>query len=156
MNHGKTVMGIILLLIVTAGSIKIIFWGVPIAKEDDLVKVIGELRLHDCRKDRFVEAIKLKSDKTHYWLEQMPNLLPSCESGKENWPIGSNVVLYHTPAGFRADIQVYKLFINGKLIFGYNDAIKSIKSSSNMVLGFTAFMWFLIAFCFFINKKHNK
>ena len=155
-NNGKAVLGIILLALGTGASIKIIFWGIPIEKEENLVKVVGVLSAHDCRKDRFIEAIKLEKDKTHYWLEQKPNLLPRCDFGKKDWPIGSSVVLFRTPAGFKSGIKVYELYINDKLIFNYSEAVKSIKSSSNMVIGFTAFMWLLVAYSAYKINKHNK
>ena len=157
MNNGKAVIGLALFVLFTAAFIGIIFGDTPVESEANLLKASGLLSIHDCRKGRYIEAIRLNSDSNHYYLELRPKLLPSCDTAKKEWPKGSEIVLYHTANGFKSDIYAYKLSVNGMQIYGYQDAIESIKARNRLGLGFIAFIWTVyggIGVSWLI--KHNK
>ncbi len=133
-----------MLAICTIASVKILFFGVYVEDITHLKAIEGELSSISCRKNRYVQSIKLKGNSTRYWLEQKPKKLPSCESAKEQWPIGSNVQLSHTTRKPGSDTYAYILTVNDIAIFGYEDSVESINSSKKVVLGFTVFMWGLL------------
>lgn len=157
MNYGKAALGIVMLGLMSFASIKITFFDTHIPMEHELTEVHGTLASIDCRKGRYVEAIRLYGDQNKYWLEQKPNLLPRCEEAKNEWIIGTEINLQKTPASFRKDIYAYQLSVGDAEIFKYQDAVLSVNSSKQLVVGFTVFCWALVLICVAIRKfGHNK
>ncbi|MGS2722954.1 hypothetical protein ACVBEJ_04355 [Porticoccus sp. GXU_MW_L64] len=157
MKYVKLILAGVMLAISTIASVKILFFGVYVEDITHLKTIRGELSSITCKKNRYLRSIKLKGNSTRYWLEQKPKRLPSCESAKEQWPIGSNVQLSHTTRKPGSDTYAYVLTVNDIAIFGYDEAVESINSSKNIVLGYSAFIWGLLLVVVLARKnKHNK
>ena len=135
-------------------SFKLLVWGPYIEDESSLSPKNGILLSVKCRKQRYIDAIRLENDATLYWLQHSPKKLPSCEESANAWPSGSTINLKHTTKHPNMVVYAYELTVNGKQVFNYRDALASINTSKNIVLGFTSFM---LAFGAIVAiQKHNK